>query len=86
MPGLGGPLYEGPASRSNRPCPGYPMAVMKKGTGEIGITGTAAAIGNAAWPAIGRRVRNLPITPAKPLSEEPHSAPGGRRGADGSGE
>jgi len=57
-----------------------------KGIGEIGITGTAAAIGNAVWHATGRRVRDLPITPAKLLSEEPHSAPGGRRGADGSGE
>ncbi len=54
-----------------------------KGIGEIGITGTAAAIGNAVWHATGRRVRDLPITPAKLLSEEPHSAPGGRRGADG---
>jgi CO/xanthine dehydrogenase Mo-binding subunit len=62
------------------------MAVMDKGTGEIGITGTAAAIGNATRPAIGRRVRDRPVTPAKPLSEEPHSAPGGRRGADGSGD
>jgi xanthine dehydrogenase YagR molybdenum-binding subunit len=56
-----------------------------KGIGELGITGTAAAIGNAVWHATGRRVRDLPITPAKLLSEEPHSAPGGRRGADGSG-
>ena len=55
-----------------------------KGIGEIGITGTAAAIGNAVWHATGRRVRDLPITPAKLLSEEPHSAPGERRGADGS--
>jgi hypothetical protein len=62
------------------------MAVMDKGTGEIGITGTAAAIGNAAWPAIGRRVRERPVTPARPFGEEPHSAPGGWRGADGSGE
>ena len=56
-----------------------------KGIGELGITGTAAAIGNAVWHATGRRVRDLPITPAKLLSEEPHSAPGERRGADGSG-
>jgi hypothetical protein len=62
------------------------MVVMDKGTGEIGFTGTAAAIGNAAWPAIGRPVRDRPVTPPKPLSEEPRSAPGGRRGADGSGE
>jgi xanthine dehydrogenase YagR molybdenum-binding subunit len=39
-----------------------------KGIGEIGITGTAAAIGNAVCHATGRRVRDLPITPAKLLS------------------
>jgi xanthine dehydrogenase YagR molybdenum-binding subunit len=39
-----------------------------KGIGEIGITGTAAAIGNAVWHATGRRVRDLPITPARLLS------------------
>ncbi len=39
-----------------------------KGIGEIGIVGTAAAIGNAVWHATGRRVRDLPITPAKVLS------------------
>jgi len=38
-----------------------------KGIGEIGITGTAAAIGNAVYHATGRRVRDLPITPAKML-------------------
>lgn len=38
-----------------------------KGIGEIGITGTAAAIGNGVWHATGRRVRDLPITPAKLL-------------------
>jgi hypothetical protein len=42
-----------------------PMGV--KGIGEIGITGTAAAIGNAVYHATGRRVRDLPITPAKLL-------------------
>ena len=57
-----------------------------KGIGEIGITGTAAAIGNAVWHATGRRVRDLPITPAKLLSEEPLRAPGGRHGADGNRE
>jgi xanthine dehydrogenase YagR molybdenum-binding subunit len=36
-----------------------------KGIGEIGITGTAAAIGNAVWHATGQRVRDLPITPAR---------------------
>jgi fructuronate reductase len=33
-----------------------------KGVGEIGITGTAAAIANAVWHAPGIRVRNAPIT------------------------
>jgi xanthine dehydrogenase YagR molybdenum-binding subunit len=39
-----------------------------KGIGEIGITGTAAAIGNAVYHATGQRVRDLPITPSKLLS------------------
>jgi xanthine dehydrogenase YagR molybdenum-binding subunit len=33
-----------------------------KGIGEIGITGVAAALANAAYHATGRRVRDLPIT------------------------
>ena len=33
-----------------------------KGSGEIGITGAAAAIGNAVYHATGKRVRELPIT------------------------
>jgi xanthine dehydrogenase YagR molybdenum-binding subunit len=33
-----------------------------KGVGEIGITGTAAAIANAVWHATGVRVRHFPIT------------------------
>ncbi len=33
-----------------------------KGVGEIGITGTVAAIANAVYHATGRRVRDLPIT------------------------
>jgi len=33
-----------------------------RGIGEIGITGTAAAIGNAIYNATGKRVRNFPIT------------------------
>jgi len=41
--------------------------------------------GPRAVMAGGRRVRDLPATPAELPSEEPHSAPGGRRGADGSG-
>src|SRR5204863_4979222 len=36
-----------------------------KGIGEIGITGTAAAIASAVHNATGRRIRNLPITPDK---------------------
>jgi xanthine dehydrogenase YagR molybdenum-binding subunit len=38
-----------------------------KGIGEIGIVGTAAAIANAVHHATGRRIRDLPITPAKLL-------------------
>jgi xanthine dehydrogenase YagR molybdenum-binding subunit len=38
-----------------------------KGIGEIGITGTAAAIGSAVYHATGRRIRALPISPAKLL-------------------
>jgi xanthine dehydrogenase YagR molybdenum-binding subunit len=33
-----------------------------KGVGEIGITGTAAAVANAVWHATGVRVRRFPIT------------------------
>jgi xanthine dehydrogenase YagR molybdenum-binding subunit len=33
-----------------------------KGIGEIGITGVAAAIGNAVFNATGKRIRDLPIT------------------------
>ncbi|SEG96892.1 xanthine dehydrogenase YagR molybdenum-binding subunit [Nonomuraea solani] len=39
-----------------------------KGIGEIGIVGTAAAIGNAVYHATGHRVRDLPLTPAKILT------------------
>jgi len=39
-----------------------------KGIGEIGIVGSAAAIANAVYHATGRRIRDLPITPAKLLS------------------
>lgn len=38
-----------------------------RGIGEIGITGTAAAIANAVYHATGKRVRDLPITPDKLL-------------------
>jgi len=33
-----------------------------RGIGEIGITGTGAAIANAIYNACGKRVRELPIT------------------------
>ncbi|RRA47440.1 xanthine dehydrogenase family protein molybdopterin-binding subunit [Acidipila sp. EB88] len=36
-----------------------------RGVGEIGITGAAAAIANAIYNAVGKRVRELPITPDK---------------------
>jgi xanthine dehydrogenase YagR molybdenum-binding subunit len=36
--------------------------VGARGIGEIGITGTAAAIANAVYNATGKRIRNLPIT------------------------
>jgi xanthine dehydrogenase YagR molybdenum-binding subunit len=36
-----------------------------KGIGEIGIVGTAAAVGNAVYDATGVRVRELPIVPAR---------------------
>jgi xanthine dehydrogenase YagR molybdenum-binding subunit len=38
-----------------------------RGMGEIGITGTAAAVANAVYHATGNRVRELPITPDKLL-------------------
>jgi len=37
-----------------------PMGI--KGVGEIGIVGTAAAIGNAIYHATGKRIREYPIT------------------------
>jgi xanthine dehydrogenase YagR molybdenum-binding subunit len=41
-----------------------------KGMGEIGVTGVAAAITNAAWHATGRRFRDLPVTIEKLLASE----------------
>lgn len=38
-----------------------------KGLGEVGIIGVAAAISNAIYHAIGKRLRHLPITPDKIL-------------------
>ncbi|MEU3027932.1 xanthine dehydrogenase family protein molybdopterin-binding subunit [Streptomyces incarnatus] len=45
-----------------------------KGIGEIGIVGTAAAIGNAVHHATGVRCRELPLTPDRILADLP--APG----------
>lgn len=42
------------------PDPHTPMGA--RGVGEIGITGTAAAVANAVYNATGKRVRDLPIT------------------------
>jgi xanthine dehydrogenase YagR molybdenum-binding subunit len=42
-----------------------------KGIGEIGITGTAAAVANAVWHATGVRVRDLPVTLDKLLTGLP---------------
>src|SRR6185437_7737292 len=39
----------------------YVNALGIKGVGEIGITGTVGAIGNAVWHATGTRVRRFPI-------------------------
>ena len=40
----------------------------RKGLGEIGIVGVAAAIANAIFHATGKRVRDLPITLDKILA------------------
>ena len=42
------------------PDPHTPMGA--RGIGEIGITGTAAAVANAIFNATGKRIRELPIT------------------------
>jgi len=42
-------------------------ALGARGIGEIGITGTGAAVANAIFHATGKRVRDLPITPDKLL-------------------
>ena len=39
-----------------------------RGVGEIGITGTTAAIANAIYHATGKRIRDLPITPDRILA------------------
>ena len=45
-----------------------------RGIGEIGITGTAAAVANAIYHATGKRVRDLPITLDKLKLPEKFSA------------
>lgn len=48
--------------------PDYQLdSVGARGSGEIGITGTGAAISNAIFHATGRRIRELPITPDRLL-------------------
>jgi xanthine dehydrogenase YagR molybdenum-binding subunit len=48
--------------------PDYKLDTLgARGIGEIGITGTGAAICNAVFHATGKRVRDLPITPEKLL-------------------
>jgi xanthine dehydrogenase YagR molybdenum-binding subunit len=42
------------------PDPHSPMGA--RGIGEIGISGVGAAVANAIYNAIGRRIRDLPIT------------------------
>jgi xanthine dehydrogenase YagR molybdenum-binding subunit len=49
------------------PDPHAPMGA--RGIGEIGITGTGAAIANAIYNACGKRVRDLPITLDKLIAE-----------------
>ena len=49
--------------------PDYKLDTLgARGVGEIGITGTGAAVANAIYHATGKRVRDLPITPEKLLS------------------
>ena len=48
----------------NKPDP-YISPIGARGIGEIGITGTTAAIVNAVYHATGKRIRNLPVTPDK---------------------
>ncbi|WLQ39184.1 hypothetical protein P8A22_03560 [Streptomyces laculatispora] len=43
----------------------YAGPLGSKGIRELGATGVAAAVANAVCDAIGKRVRDLPITPEK---------------------
>lgn len=45
-------------------------SIGAKGIGEIGMVGVAAAIGNAVFHAIGKRVRSLPITLDKAMIKD----------------
>lgn len=46
--------------------PDYKLDTLgARGVGEIGITGTGAAVCNAVYHATGKRVRDMPITPDK---------------------
>jgi xanthine dehydrogenase YagR molybdenum-binding subunit len=48
--------------------PDYALDTLgARGVGEIGITGTGAAVANAVFHATGKRIRDLPITPDKLL-------------------
>jgi xanthine dehydrogenase YagR molybdenum-binding subunit len=49
----------------------YISPLGAKGVGEIGATGTAAAVANAVFHATGVRVRDLPITPDRLLMSQP---------------
>jgi xanthine dehydrogenase YagR molybdenum-binding subunit len=49
----------------------YVNVMGSKGIGEIGITGTAAAVANAVHRATGVRVRDLPVTLDKLLAALP---------------
>jgi xanthine dehydrogenase YagR molybdenum-binding subunit len=43
----------------------HASALGARGIGELGATGVAAAVANAVFHATGKRIRELPITPAK---------------------
>jgi xanthine dehydrogenase YagR molybdenum-binding subunit len=44
-------------------------SVGAKGIGEIGLVGVAAAISNAVYHATGKRIRSLPLTLDKAMTE-----------------